>query len=227
MIDPDSLLLAYGGPAELFNKITFKNKLFVDDERLRVPDQQRQYQSWRGVLRAGLTRLQTLPDVEYVHLAEYDQIPLVGDFREKLRGRLEDEGADIIGHHLHRIDGTSHPHYLFHRREERFHQHFASISSREDKNVVFSMLPTGSFWKRAAFEAVASREEPIPIYVELYLPTQAHHLGYRLRDLPDQNRFVSILEDRFDEIERARSEGAWSLHPVKNFIRSKYPAASP
>ena len=58
-------------------------------------------------------------------------------------------------------------------------------------------------------------DEPFPIYMELYLPTLAHHLGFRVRDFGEQNRFVQVLKDATDDIEQARKEGAWTLHPVK------------
>jgi hypothetical protein len=77
------------------------------------------------------------------------------------------------------------------------------------------MFGTGSFWTREAFCAVAATEEPFPIYLELYLPTLAHHLGFRVRDFTEQNRFVRITKDETESIEQARAEGAWTLHPVK------------
>jgi hypothetical protein len=52
------------------------------------------------------------------------------------------------------------------------------------------MFGSGSFWKQDAFEAVAEVEETFPIYLEIYLPTLAHHLGFRLRDLSDPIDFV-------------------------------------
>jgi hypothetical protein len=58
-------------------------------------------------------------------------------------------------------------------------------------------------------------EDPFPVYMELYLPTLAHHLGFRVRDFGDQNRFVQVLKDATGDIDRARAEGAWTLHPIK------------
>jgi hypothetical protein len=88
------------------------------------------------------------------------------------------------------------------------------------------MLPTGSFWHRKPFEEVAAREEPIPVYVELYLPTTAHHFGFRVRDMPDQNPFVLAVGDHGDKIESARAAGAWTLHPVKTLPENSQPTGS-
>lgn len=219
----EALFLAYGGTMERYQAIDFPNMAFVDDERLRVPDQQREYQSWRGVLRAGLKWLRQHPHYDFVFLAEYDHYPLVSDLFDRLEKRALDEGADILAHHLQRIDGTSHPHYLFHSHETRFHRMFRELSQREDPDVILSMLPTGSFWTRRAFEAVASREESVPVYVELYLPTLAHHLGFRLRDLQEQNQYISAQGDRWNERQQARLAGAWSIHPVKTVPRETTP----
>jgi hypothetical protein len=77
------------------------------------------------------------------------------------------------------------------------------------------MFGSGSFWTREAFSAVCAVNEPFPIYMELYLPTLIHHLGFRVRDFGDQNHFVRVLDDETNYIEKARAEGAWTLHPVK------------
>lgn len=215
VVRAQSLLLAYGGPDSQFSHIDFGQKAFIADQRLRLPDQQRNRQSWAGVLQAAQAFLKTRPEFDYVYITEYDQIPLVKDVLGRMVARIDAENADVLAHHLQRIDGTSHPHYLYHSGENRFHQHFESISQRMDKRVILSMLGTGSFWTRRAFEAVATREEPFPIYIEIYLPSLAHHLGFRIRDIPDQNPFVVNLGNRGEEIDSARDRGAWTLHPVK------------
>jgi hypothetical protein len=211
----NTLLLVYGGDAAVFPQIKFEPKVFIADPRLRARDQQRERQSWCGVLQSIQRFLDNKPTLRYVYLVEYDHIPLVPDLLTRLINRLDGESADAIAQHLHRIDGTSNPHYLYHASNPHFHDFFRTISVRRDSKVILSMLGTGSFWKREAFAAIASREEPLPVYVELYLPTLAHHLGFRLRDISDQNQFVMHLGNRVSEIDGARQMGAWTLHPVK------------
>ena len=80
------------------------------------------------------------------------------------------------------------------------------------------MLGTGSFWKRAAFEAVSDMTEPFPIYFELFLPTVAHHLGFRLRSFGGQEHFVRNIGDWSDSITAAAIAGAWSVHPMKGLL---------
>ena len=94
-------------------------------------------------------------------------------------------------------------------------KYWAKNTRRADPSVVLSMFGSGSFWIREAFCAVCAMEEPFPIYMEIYLPTLAHHLGFRVRDFAEQNRFVRALESYVCSVDEARRQGAWTLHPVK------------
>jgi hypothetical protein len=211
----ESILLAYGGSKEEFDSIPHQQKVFVDDPGLRTSDHQRECQSYTAVFQAGAKFLQTRPEFRYVHFAEFDHLPLARDLNERQIERLGTEGADVLGFHLHRVDGTSNPHFLYHVAHDDFASHWFQISHRPEPEVVLSMFGSGSFWTREAFCAVAVTEEPFPIYLELYLPTLAHHLGFRVRNFTKQNRFVRITKDETESIEQARAEGAWTLHPVK------------
>ena len=137
------------------------------------------------------------------------------DFNARQLARLEEERADVLGFQLARVDGTSQPHLLYHAGLPGFAEFWRKVSVRADKGTVLSMFGSGSFWTREAFAAVAGREEPFPMYLELYLSTLAHHLGYRLRDWGEQNRHISSLGNFVDRIDEARRAGAWTLHPVK------------
>jgi hypothetical protein len=210
-----SILLAYGGSKTEFDSIPHQQKVFVDDPGLRTSDHQRELQSYTSVFQAGAKFLQTRPEFHYIHFAEFDHLPLVRDLNERQVERLSAEGADVVGFHLHRIDGTNNPHFLYHFAQDDFASHWFQISHRPEPEAVLSMFGSGSFWNREAFCAVAATEEPFPIYLELYLPTLAHHLGFRVRDFTEQNRFVRVTKDETKFIEQARAEGAWTLHPVK------------
>ena len=62
----------------------------------------------------------------------------------------------------------------------------------------------------------AAEPEPFPIYLELCLPTLAHHLGYRVRSLREGDHLVSNLGDFRDRVAQARRAGMWTIHPVKS-----------
>lgn len=209
-----TLLLAHGGRAADFQQIHHNPKIFIEDDRLRTRDHQRETQSYSGIFRAVADWMKGR-SFEFIHFFEYDHLPLVADLNARQIARLEAESADILGYHLARIDGTSHPHFLHYAASSEFRDFFGRLSHRSDPDAVLSMLVTGSIWRREAFDAVAEVEEPQPLYFEVYLPTVAHHLGFRIRDYGEQGQFVLAGGDWSRKMEDAKRKGAWTLHPVK------------
>ncbi len=210
----ENILLVFNGAESDFARLEHPQKVRVDDPRLRTVLHSRERQSYTGVFRVASEWLAGR-DFTHVHLAEYDHLPLVPDLAERQLARLEEERADVLGFQLARVDGTNQPHLLYHADLPGFFPFWREVSVRADKGVVLSMFGSGSFWTRRAFDAVAAPPETVPIYLELYLPTLAHHLGYRVRDWGAQNRFISSLGNFVDRIDEARRAGAWALHPVK------------
>jgi hypothetical protein len=216
-VAPDSILIAYGGPRKEFDFVHNRQKIFIDDPRLRTRDHQRELQSYTGLFRTAARWLDVNGrDFQFVHFAEYDHVPLVNDLNTRQIERLKSERADVLGFGLGRIDDTNQPHFLYHINNPEFTCFWRRITRRADPEVVLSIFGSGSFWTREAFCAVALAEEPFPMYTEIYLPTMAHHLGFRVRDFGDQDRFARELGDATDDINDARAEGAWTLHPVKH-----------
>ena len=217
-VSQETILIAHGGKKEDFNAIQHETKFFVDDPGLRTRDHQREFQSYTQLFKSAAEFLNTRGSkFEFVYFAEYDHLPLVPDLNEQQIQQLNSEDADLLGFHLHRVDDTNSPHFLYHAADDKFMSYWARVTGRSEPEVVLSMFGTGSFWKRDVFCAVADVEEPFPIYMELYLPTLAHHLGFRVRDFAEQNRFVRALETEIANADQARKEGAWTLHPVKRF----------
>lgn len=219
-LDPEQhVIVAYGGERSVHAELAAMglNAVHVADPELRTKDHPRERQSYSGVFRTVLPLIRQ-SGASHVHFAEYDEIPLVEGLSRRLLNLLETERADVIGHRLERVDGTSHPHYTSHRNDPAFHAYWRSFSRREDKDTVLSMLGCGSFWKREAFEAVAELTPPLRIYLELMLPTAAHHLGFRVRPCLGQDRFMAPEEPKSkEEFEDFRREGALRIHPVKGY----------
>ena len=218
---PDNALVVFNGDESVFRQIGHPHKIRVEDPRLQTRQHSRERQSYTAIYRETSRWLAASGrDDTHVHFVEYDQIPLVRDLNARQVARLETENADVLGFELAQVDGTSQPHFLYHAGLPGFAEFWKSVSVRRDKTAVLSMFGSGSFWTRAAFDAVAGQPEPFPVYLELWLPTIAHHLGFRLRDWGEQGRFISSLGNyagRFEEIRRA---GAWTTHPVKGMWNS-------
>ena len=216
--DPDQVLIvAYGGSVADFARLKEEHTVFVEDPELRTRDHPRERQSYLGVF-AAVVPVITRLGVSHVHLAEYDEIPLVEGLNARLLQVLDREQVDVAGHRLSRVDETGHPHFTFHCHDPAFMNYWRSMSCRKDHEVVLSMLGCGSFWKAEAFVAVSTLRPPLRIYLELMLPTAAHHLGFRVRPFPDQDRFMApeIPKSR-EDFERFREDGAWRIHPVKGY----------
>lgn len=215
---PESeVLVAYGGSQAVFESIDLAAKVFVGDERLKTRDHQRERQSFAGVFASARQWLQDHRHYRCIHFTEFDCIPLRRDFYSLLETRLAAEGADVIGCGVEQIDGTNHPHYLYHLSDPEFTALLQRLSRRAQRDVVLSMLGCFSFWKRDAFLAVAEQNVSLPIYLEIALPTLAHHLGFRLRGLQDQDPFIKPRGDFLSELDALRDSGAWMAHPVKGF----------
>ena len=210
-----SIVIAHGGSREDFDALTCEPKLFIDDARLRTRDHQRERQSYGAVFRAVASWMKDR-SYSHVHFAEYDHLPLVGDLNERQVSLMEADGADVLGFHLRRVDETNCAHYLSHTADPEFFPFWKKITCRRDSRVVLSMIPTGSFWTREAFAALAATPEPLPMYVEIFPPTLAHHLGFRVRDYGPQTHFIRHIGDRVSEVADARKNGAWTIHPVKS-----------
>jgi hypothetical protein len=210
----EDLWIAFGGSRADFEKLGYPRKVFVEDPALRTHDHQREKQSYTGIYRA-IAPVVERERPDFIYLCEYDQIPLVRDLNRRQVGEMTREGADVMGHWLHRVDGTSHCHMLNHESDPGFLPFWRSLSRREDPGVVFSMFGSGSFWTRAAFLAVASTPQSINCYQELYLPTLAHHLGFRVRGWDEEHHLLSNLPSRTITVQEGRKREAWTVHPVK------------
>ena len=201
--DSENLLLAYGGGRDSFDKITHPNKFLLTESRHRTSDHQRERQSYREIFsRAN----EWLPSRSFTHILfqEYDHLPLVTDLPTRLLRCLAEERADILAYHLGRVDASTSPHWL------------STVTDTCEKKVALSMLGTGHFWRREAWESVAADNTLADWYLELDLPTTAHRAGYRLREIPSQGKFVQNLEKNRPSPADAIASGAWTIHPVKD-----------
>ncbi len=215
---PDQLLVLHGGSGPDFEGVDFAQKLHIDDARLRTVDHQREMQSYTAVLQIAAAWLRD-KDFSHVYLAEWDHLPLVKDFNQKQVGLMQSEGADLLGHHLLRVDGTNQPHYLYHLSNPSFRAYWPEVTCRNEPSTVLSMFGSGSFWTRECLEAVAAVGEAFPMYLEIFLPTLAHHLGFRVRDFGAQNLFVRNGGNFQSQVDSARQAGAWTIHPLKRVFR--------
>jgi len=213
------VLIAYGGTKENFNRLSGSiNAVYISDATLRTTDHARERQQYAGVFRAAHQWLtETGSDVSHVHVVEFDVIPVIENPGQRLVETLEAEDADVIGYGLVDITNTIHPQNRHQISDETFLRFIRELSSRESSERVFSMLGCSSLWTRAAFAEIAELEAP-QIYLEVAIPTLAHHLGYRVRPVPAlQERSVTFESDLTPFLEEYQKAGAWLVHPCKSY----------
>ncbi|MEM1059847.1 MAG: hypothetical protein AAGK14_11410 [Verrucomicrobiota bacterium] len=217
-VPPESIHVIYGGESGDFQSLECERKVFIDSPRLRTVDHQRERQSYIALFRAVLD-LPAFRQAHYVHLAEYDQIPLLRGVNDLQRAWLEAEEADLIAYYLQRIDRTNSAHFLMHWCDPWFQQFLQNISVRDNWKAVYALKGYGTFWRREAWEAVAAVREPGPIYLEQWMPTVAHHLGFRIRPIPHDAERQVVPPVELPEpasTDREAIQTQWFVHPVTN-----------
>lgn len=201
--DRESLLLAYGGSPDAFQKIAHPQKFLLTESRHKTSDHQRERQSYREIFSHTTEWLQGR-SFTHILFQEYDHLPMVADLPARMLRCLAQEKADILAYHLGRVDASTNPHWL------------STVTETYGQPVALSMLGTGHFWTRQAWEAVSADAVLANWYLELDIPTTAHRLGFRLREIPSQGRFVQNLVSNRPSPFEAQKCGAWTLHPVKD-----------
>jgi hypothetical protein len=201
----DDIFLVFGGAADDFAHIPWAQKHFLDEPRLRTRNHQREKQSYRSAMAVVSAAIKDR-DFTHVLFVEYDQWPVAGDVAGAYLQALQRLGADVVGYEVRRMDGTIHPHWL---GED-------CAGSGYPFAPAWSMLGTGHFWKREAWDAVAAENKNAHWYLELDLPTTARDLGFVLGRLIEQEPFVrDTPENLHFTPATAQQAGAWTIHPIK------------
>lgn len=221
-VEPESIqLLAYGGTKADYDRLPPDlNAIYIAEDSLRTNNHARERQQYSGIFKSASHWLaQNDVAATHVHLAEFDVIPLVDHPGLLLVRSLQEEDADVLGFGLVDLTGTTHPHYRHEMSGAKLLEYLNGASMRELRTRLIAMLGCSSIWTRECFDAVAQLDTP-RVYLEVAMPTLAHHLGYRVRPMPEaQQRFVTFQGDYTSRIEEYRQKGAWLVHPCKLYWR--------
>lgn len=219
LLPGSSAVVAYGGKRERFAGLDASRSVFIEDPSLRGPIRG---QSYNEVLLSAHERfVRDDPSIGWVHLIEWDHVPLVPDYAERLVALAEVARADVVGKNLVERSQTNWPHAL-HAREDRALQALLDrISVRDShEHAIYGGLGNGWLIRRTALEAFAALEGHVHGYVELYVPTVMHHLGFHLADYTalghgfDHVRFSPPYS--VEEVLTLRGTDALAAHPVKD-----------
>lgn len=212
-------VICYGGPRETYEALGLENSVFVADPSLR--SRSTKGQTYNEVLQALLDGfVEPRPAVELIYLMEFDQVILRPGFEDELSrlSRLSDAG--LFAKWASPRNDTNWPHFLAARDDARLNAFFERVSVRRDPATRLGCLGTGMLFRRAVLEAfcAASRDAP-HAYLELFVPSLVHHLGYEVADIDAMSDLYDhvrwLPEFTFGEVQNLRRVGATFVHPFK------------
>lgn len=210
------VIILYGGKEEEYAKIEYELKGFVSDSRLVTRDHPRERQSYEEVFRVAAELVKNIPS-KYLYFTEFDQIPLRSDFQNQLAISMNKSGADLLCNGLNRVDGTNHPHYLNHLYDGALSGEISALSVRENKEIILSCWGFGQCWNREAFLRVAAVRSCSRVYLELWIPSIAHHLGFSVQSLNIDPDWNTPQGDLRQEDVSSLDEPLLIAHPIKTF----------
>jgi hypothetical protein len=215
-------VVCHGGSRDDFDRIAFRDKLFIEDPTLRDP--LARGSSVNEILtKAWDSYVAPDPDIDAVFAVEFDQIILRGDYELALEQLLEASGADFLGKNCALRDGTNWVHAIAARHDPAFMAFLERISVRDGPFRIYGGLGTGFVMRRAALEAFRALDHPARTYVEMYVPTAMYHLGFRVEDLDAisdiADEVVYAPSKTFDDVLHAKRAGHFFIHPFKELDR--------
>ncbi|MEA2170903.1 MAG: hypothetical protein QOF76_4203 [Solirubrobacteraceae bacterium] len=218
LVAPGPVVVCHGGQRADFDALGDVPKLFLDDPGLRGPAATRQsyttalVEAWRRWVQADAT-------IDAVLVLEFDHVPLAPAFQDELLGLLDASGADMLGKDCADYTATNWWHRIRYRDDEALMAHLAGLSVRDDPTRLYGCLGTGFILRREALAAFAGVEHLPGIYVELYVPTVIHHLGFRVDNV---DRLAALYDHvrwsppySLDEVRALQRAGATVVHPFK------------
>lgn len=219
-VAPDArFVICYGGPPTEFERIDIDEKVFIDDPTLKSngPHLQSMTQVFEAVWNAFFADDDR---ADSLYVIEYDHLVLHGGFEARLRELADATNADLLGKKCIDCSATNHEHYIRFRRDPKLLEHLRRLSVREDPTRIYSCLGDGIWLTRHALEAYVAVERHPPCYLEVYVPTLLHHLGFHVVNIDahsDVYRDVRWLPpiEVHEVIERLQ-QGAVFMHPVKD-----------
>lgn len=207
----------HGGTRADFDRLEAADAVFVDDPSLRGPHFDKSLNDTLGALHA--TYVRDDPAVDHVYVVEYDHMILSARFDRALLDLAGRTGAGLLGKAASPRNDSNWPHYLASRGDTALNEYVAARSRRDDPALRLGCLGTGLLFRRDALDAFCSLDDPPPAYVELFVPTMVHHLGF---DVVDVDAVSDLYADirwlpEFDlaELRAAKRAGRAFAHPFK------------
>jgi hypothetical protein len=217
---PDArVVICYAGTRSEFERLEVSEKVFIDDPTLKSsgPHLQSMTQVFEAVWEACFAGDD---DADSLYVIEYDHLVLDGEFERHLCELAEKTNADLLGKQCIDCSASNHEHYIRFRRDPRLLDQLRRHSVREETTRIFSCLGNGIWVTRRALEAYVAVGHHPPCYLEVYVPTLLHHLGFHVVNIDAHSglyRHVRWLPPfTVAEVIERLGQGTAFMHPVKD-----------
>ncbi len=218
-LDPSvDLLLAYGGPEDNFDKITWQQKIFIADPRLRGPTDRQNYCHWLRAATAWAKDHKVIPDA--VFFTETDHPMLKEGYGKELIRILETSRCGFLGKWCSNREGSNSYFYLRHRENSALRSALRKASGVDD-SPIYEALATGMLFRWEVLERAQAESIDIPVFTEVVIPSMVRALGYQLGCFDRHSTFMKSVRYRPNmtpnEVAVAKGSGCWCCHPFKEF----------
>jgi hypothetical protein len=212
---PDAcVVLAYGGKKEEFEAVTFSNKFFISDERIRGIGYRQSYFGVMDDLAAWMETERIAP--RWITILDYDCVPLDRGWNNTLTGIMEREQADMGGKYFRNCTGDNSLFVCNALRDGILQQ----LEEKFSRIQLYQCLGALLCFSAGGFHEIRClREDFQDIFFEVSLPTCARLQGLRLLSLDSAGEFTKGVRFRPgyapEEIAAEIHSGKQMIHPVK------------
>ena len=213
--------LAYGGAREEFDKIRFKDKLFLPDPGLRGNIADQNFSCWFQAVMDWID--QTNIDPEVVHFTECDHIPLRWDYWHEIDRAMVSSGKDFLGKWCMDRSNTNERFYLNYRENVELLRHLRSLNPKIERPVIWGALANGMTFRAAALRALCGVDLRVDCFTEILIPSTLLQLGFQLGDFDAFSTVFAWVRYRpeflLSDIHDLLARDAWCSHPFKSTVQ--------
>jgi hypothetical protein len=208
-----TILLAYGGPKELFASIDWPHKVFLNDPSYRGPLRTMSYYELISSTRDYIETNGLAAD--WIFTSDYDLLPTQPLYLDPIFQLMAENRAGMASKAFFDVSLSNCPYLLRHLQDGRIGPEF----NGPGKLSVYQCLGCGLAYHRECFDQVFRKPGGLSgAFFEVALPTEASALGFRLLSLDAfgssfkhvRFRPVYAVEDAIQAADESRM-----IHPIK------------
>jgi hypothetical protein len=208
-----TIVLAYGGRKDDFEKIDWPHKIFLDDPTLRGPWWLTSYYQIVTCARHYM-KSQSI-SADWIFLGDYDLLPLRPRYLDAMFKVMAENGAGLAAKEFRDVSLSNCPYLLRHLQDGSIGPEF----NGPNKAPVYHALGCAFAFHRECFDKLFLSPHGLSkSYFELGMATEASAQGFRLLSLDAHGDFMTQVRYRpvFSAEEAIAASGRMSLiHPVK------------